>query len=151
IRAKKLCYGRPDAEDLVQDVLAKYVTSFKDGQLPSEQGSMAWLATALKNAFISRLRKERVHLRVEPDPALQEALAPEPADQGKELLSESVTDEELAEAFQSLSLKQRQVFEASVRGLRYAEIARQLGIKEGAVAKRLFDARKRLRAKLLEI
>src|SRR5437870_765364 len=77
-RAQKLCYGRSDAEDLVQDVLTKFVMAFPEGSPPSEQVSMAWSATALKNAFISKLRKERVHLRVEPDPTLADALLPSP-------------------------------------------------------------------------
>ena len=151
-RAQKLCYGRSDAEDLVQDVLTKFVMAFQEGTPLNEQASMAWLATALKNAFISKLRKERVHLRVEPDPALAAAILPGPPPEPEERpFSESITDQELELAMQSLSTKQREVFEANARGLRYAEIARELGIREGAVAKRLFDARKRLRARLLEI
>jgi RNA polymerase sigma-70 factor, ECF subfamily len=147
-RAQRVCYGRTDAEDLVQDVLAKYVVAFKDGPLPGEQSSMAWLATALKNALISDLRKQGVQLRAEPDPTLQEALVPEPSEPS---LSATITDADLEEAVKSLSAKQREVFEASARGLRYAEIARELNIREGTVAKRIFDARKTLRAKLLAL
>jgi RNA polymerase sigma-70 factor, ECF subfamily len=147
-RAQRVCYGRTDAEDLVQDVLSKFVVAFKDGPLPNEQSSMAWLATALKNALISDLRKKGVQVRAEPDPALQEAVSPTPSDPP---LSATITDQELEEAMKSLSEKQRAVLEASARGLRYAEIARELGIREGTVAKRVFDARKTLRAKLMEI
>jgi len=150
-RAQKLCYGRSDAEDLVQDVLTKYVTTFQEGPSPTEERSMAWMATALKNAFISKLRKERVHLRVEPDPTLPASLAPASVAPAEPPLSETISDAEMERAMGSLSLKQRQVFEASARGLRYAEIAEELGIREGAVAKRLFDARRRLKAKLMEI
>jgi RNA polymerase sigma-70 factor (ECF subfamily) len=146
-----MCYGRTDPEDLVQDVLSKYVITFKDGPLPSEQSSMAWLATALKNAFISYLRKQGVHLRAEPDPALQEAVAPAPPEQETPPLSATISDDELEQAMEALSDKQRQVLEASARGLRYKEIAQELGIREGTVAKRVFDARKALRAKLIEL
>ncbi|HEY8212239.1 MAG TPA: RNA polymerase sigma factor [Myxococcaceae bacterium] len=150
-RAQRLTYGRTDPEDLVQDVLAKYVVAFQEGPQLNEQSSMAWLATALKNAFISDLRKQGVHIKAEPDPTLLEAVVqprPEASDQP---FSATISDQDLELAMQTLSPKQREVFEASARGLRYAEIARQLGIREGAVAKRVFDARKRLRAKLMEI
>lgn len=150
-RAQKLCYGRSDAEDLVQDVMAKYVAAFPEGEEPSEQGSMGWMATALNNAFISELRKKAVQNKAEPDPALQESLGLEQADPPNRPLSTLVTDAELEEAMGCLSPKQREVFELSARNLRYAEIARELGIRENTVAKRIFDARKRLRAKLLEI
>lgn len=150
-RARSMAYGRADPEDLVQDALAKYVVAFKDAPQLSEQSSMAWLATALKNAFISDLRKRGVHLKAEPDPTLLEAVAPAPPDPSEQPFSATITDQDLELAMQSLSQKQREVFEASAKGLRYAEIARELGIREGAVAKRIFDARGRLRAKLMEI
>src|SRR6185295_839866 len=150
-RAQRLCYGRSDAEDLVQDVLAKYLDTFKDDQPLNEQSSMAWLATALKNAFISNIRKQSVHLKAEPDPALTVTLGLVPPDPDTAPFSTTVTDQELEQAMGSLSQKQREVFEASARGLRYAEIARELGLREGTVAKRIFDARRRLRAKLLEL
>jgi RNA polymerase sigma-70 factor, ECF subfamily len=150
-RAQRLSYGRSDAEDLVQEVMRKYVETFPEGEQPSEQGSMGWMATALNNVFISDLRKRAVHQRAEPDPALQESLNPERAESPEQPLSMTVSDAELEVAMSCLSQKQRDVFEASARGLRYAEIAEALGIREGAVAKRIFDARRRLRAKLLEI
>jgi len=151
-RAQRLCYGRSDAEDLVQEVMTKYVAAFPEGEEPpSDQRSMGWMATALNNAFISDLRKRAVHLRAEPDPTLLESLNPDRSDPPDRPLSATVSDEELELAMSCLSEKQREVFEASARGLRYAEIARELGIREGTVAKRIFDARKRLRAKLLEL
>jgi len=151
-RAQRLCYGRSDAEDLVQEVMTKFVMAFPEGEEPpTEQGSMGWMATALNNAFISDLRKKAVHLKAEPDPTLTDSLTPERPDPSESPLSATVSDEELELAMSCLSQKQREVFEASARGLRYAEIARELQIREGTVAKRIFDARKRLRAKLLEV
>jgi RNA polymerase sigma factor (sigma-70 family) len=148
-RAQRLFHRSADAEDLVQDVIARYLRSFPEGESsPTEQQSMAWMATQLQNDFISRLRKERVQLRAEPDPALQEAIMPDPGDPP---LSQTITDEQLALAMEGLSPKQREVFEASASGLRYAEIAKKLGIREGAVAKRIFDARKRIRSTLMTL
>jgi RNA polymerase sigma factor (sigma-70 family) len=89
--------------------------------------------------------EERFHLGPE------EAVAPPRPEASEQPFSATISDQDLELAMQTLSLKQREVFEASARGLRYAEIARQLGIREGAVAKRIFDARKRLRAKLMQI
>jgi RNA polymerase sigma factor (sigma-70 family) len=74
-RAQHLSPGRAEAEELVQDVLTKFVMKFKDGPALSEQASMAWLETALKNAFISDLRKQWARPRAEPDPELSDSAA----------------------------------------------------------------------------
>lgn len=147
-RARKLCRGRPeaDAEDLVQDALERYMEHFRATPHPdTEQGCMAWLATTLRNALISKLRRERAHRDAEPHITSEQSAVPDPADPPP---SASVTDGELRRAMDGLSAKQRDVLELNLRGKRYAEIAEALRIREGTVAKRLFDARKRL-AKIL--
>jgi DNA-directed RNA polymerase specialized sigma24 family protein len=105
---------------------------------------MAWMATALKNAFISSVRKAQVQKRADGDPTFAAATGVEKEAPGV-LLSDTVTDAQLARAVGMLSRKQRDVFEANAAGKRYAEIAGELGINVNAVAKRLFDARARLR------
>jgi len=134
----------------VQDVLVKFVESFpRIVQSVPEYVCMSWMATTLHNAFISRLRKERVRQSMEPALVYEWPVAVDPASPAELQLFQLVTDGELMQAMSALSQKQREAFEASVQGKRHAEIARELGIREGAVAKRIFDARRRLKRRLL--
>jgi len=63
-------------------------------------------------------------------------------------LSESITDEQFAQALHALSPRLRAAIELHAAGKRYRDIARILGIPIGTVAKRLHDARIRLYALL---
>lgn len=147
-QAKRLTSGGPEADDLVQDVFIRFTLAFQDRALPEDRGAVAWLTTALKNAFISGLRKVKVQEKADADPTLPDAISPG-GGSPESFQSDSVSEEDLARAVDKLSAKQRAVFEASAAGKRYAEIAGELEINVNAVAKRLFDARVRLR-KLLK-
>ena len=148
--AQRLCGGRPaDADDLVQDVLMKFISTFKEGFPHDDARCMAWLATTLRNAFRSNLRKAVVREGAVADPTLEASVI-----SGDEIEPDSfttITDEEFDRALGCLSEKQLRVFELSHEGKSHAEIGQELGIKVGAVAKRLFDARKRLRDELQRI
>src|SRR5262245_19017938 len=115
-RAQKMSYDRPEAaEDLVQEVLAKFMDAFQAKPLPAEpEGCMAWLATAHRNEFISRLRKERVRNRVQHQTNGNEEVEVEwvaPPDSFDRLRYETVTDEELKRAMGCLTQKQQVVIE----------------------------------------
>jgi len=145
-RAQNLCRGGADAEDLVQEVLVKFVDSFPQMAQPApEHVCMAWMATTLHHTFISRLRKERVRQSMEPALVHLQSMAQDLASPTEFPFSERIADDDLREAIESLSLKLRVAFEASREGKSYAQIGQELGIKEGAVAKRIFDARKGLK------
>jgi RNA polymerase sigma-70 factor (ECF subfamily) len=147
--ALRLC-GRPaDAEDLVQDVFMKFLKRFESSPPPEgDERIMAWLNTATRNAFRDNLRKLAVRRGVQDDPTLPTYVAPEEDPQPPSL---GVTEEELQQALDSLSEKLRSVLVLSQQGMSHAEIAGEVGIRVGAVGKRLHDARKRLRKKLDEI
>lgn len=149
-RAEHLCRGRFDAEDLVQDVLAANVARSRLGAPLPDRSLEAWLFVSMKNLFVSRLRHARVSGRFEHD-LPQEGPAVLPPAGAPKAPWETITEEELAEAMRYLSQKQRDVFAAITRGDRYAAIADRLGISPGAVSKRIFDARRLLRKRLLAI
>lgn len=115
--------------------------------LPSEGECAAWLVTTLTNCFYGQLRRERTRERRAQEPSLQEqAIEPEPATPP---LHEQISEEQFSSAVQALSPVARVTLEMHTRGHKYKEIAEKLGIREGTVAKRLFDARAKLR-ELLE-
>jgi RNA polymerase sigma-70 factor, ECF subfamily len=144
-QAQRMTAGAPEADDLVQDVLVKFTIHFRDRDIPEESGCVAWMTTTLKNGFITTLRKAHVEEKASSDPTLPPSIASEGDLEDAVPFYESVTDEQLARAVTMLSSKQREVFEAAGAGKRYAVIAEELGISINAVAKRLFDARMRLR------
>jgi len=151
-RAESLCRGRSHAEDLVQDVLVSFMQSFRDKPLPSQDLVLWWLYRALRNTFVSRLRSDRVRAaKPVDDPDLLESAEPPAAERPEPELWMQVTDEELQQAMEGLSEHQRRVFQAITRGLSYREIAQELGVREGTVGKRLFDARRAMRAALVDV
>jgi RNA polymerase sigma-70 factor (ECF subfamily) len=147
-QARNLCRNPVDAEDLVQETLVRFLATFSQAAtLPSEGECAAWLVTTLTNCFYGQLRRERTRERGAQEPSLQEqATELEPPTPP---LHERISDEQFSSAVQALSPVARVTLEMHTRGHKYKEIAEELGIREGTVAKRLFDARAKLR-ELLE-
>lgn len=148
-QAYNLCRNAVDAEDLVQEVFVRFLAVFSRlSNLPEERTCAAWLVATLTHCFYDQLRRQRVRERGVEDPTLvgrvqgtSEPPAPE--------VYERISDEQFKAAVQALSPKVRTALELHARGRKYREIAQELGIPAGTVAKRLHDARSRLR-KLLE-
>ncbi|WNG17967.1 RNA polymerase sigma factor [Cystobacter fuscus] len=147
-QARVLCRNPTDAEDLTQETILRFLAAFSQvSQLPDEHVCASWLVTTLTNCFYDQLRRQRTRERSAEELA-QQALPVDP-DPPVRPLHERVTDEQFSSAVQALSPVARTTFELHARGRKYKEIAQELGIQEGTVAKRLHDARSRLR-KLLE-
>jgi RNA polymerase sigma-70 factor, ECF subfamily len=148
IQARALCRNAADAEDLTQEAIVRFLTTFGQlSQLPDETVCATWLVTTLTHCFYDQLRRQRTRERSAPELAQQESTVdPEPPPKS---LYDRVSDEQFSSAVRALSPVARTTFEMHARGRKYKEIAQELGIQEGTVAKRLHDARSRLR-KLLE-
>ena len=149
-QARKLCGSSLEMEDLVQETLLRFVETFGRAETsPDEKACSAWLFTTLANTFCDMCRRRRTRERGDTDPAVEEVTLPvrpevRPA-------YDDVTDEQLAAAVRALSPRLRAAYELHAQGKRYQEIAAALGIPMGTVAKRLHDARLRLRARLLAV
>jgi RNA polymerase sigma-70 factor, ECF subfamily len=142
--AMNICRNRIDAEDLTQETLLRFTLVCQKSPLQDEPICIAWLVRTLRNLFISQIRKNQVRDRAKSDPAFTgDEAAPEPETTSR--LATLMTDEQFAEAVASLSPTLRETFELHAAGKRNPEIAVLLGISEGAVAKRLHDARKKIR------
>lgn len=142
--AFKLTKVREEAEDLVSDTMLRAFERWKQFELGSNL--RAWLFTILYHAFVSR--KRRIDAREVPMPETADGMpALEPvADENPEAsFFDSFVDEDVVRAIGELPEEYRTALVMSdVHGLRYAEIAKALGVPEGTVKSRLFRGRRLL-------
>jgi RNA polymerase sigma-70 factor (ECF subfamily) len=141
--ARKLCKGRFDPDDLVQDAMERALRHFD--ALPGDVNERAWLARIMHNLFIDRVRRrgKAVHL------SLDEAQLAQP-EAAAEREWERVTVEQVAACVERLPADLREVYRLHASlNLSYAEIAERLAIPMGTVGTRLLRARRALRALLL--
>jgi RNA polymerase sigma-70 factor (ECF subfamily) len=133
-----LCGSREDAEDLVQETLARVLA--KPRFLRREE-DLAYLLRALRNVFLTQRRAESRRPRTVPLP--EEGLL---ADRRAAGDPETVyATRELYAAVAALPDEFRDVLVAvDVAGLSYKEAAKALGIREGTVMSRLHRARGRV-------
>lgn len=146
--ALKLTRGRDDAEDLVSDTMLRAFQRWEQYNLGTN--IRAWLFTILYHAFVSR--KRRVDAR---------EVQPLEDEEGREIFEavgetdpegryyDSFLDEEIVTAILALPDEYRDaVVMSDLHGLKYAEIAKALGVPEGTIKSRLFRGRRLLQAQL---
>lgn len=144
-QAMKVCRNASDAEDLVQDAILRFIQTFeKVDALPDERRCEGWLVTTLFNLFYSQCRRRKVQAEGASDPRLsgENLVVPGPA---TGVMYDELTDEQFAQAIDELSPKLRTTLEMHMDGRKYHEIAHAEGVPIGTVAKRLHDARARLK------
>lgn len=146
--ALKLTRGRDDAEDLVSDTMLRAFQRWEQYNLGTN--IRAWLFTILYHAFVSRKRRidarEVQPLEDEEGREIFEAVG-ETDPEGK--YYDSFLDEEIVAAILALPDEYRDaVVMSDLHGLKYAEIAKALGVPEGTIKSRLFRGRRLLQAQL---
>ncbi|MDQ8154165.1 MAG: sigma-70 family RNA polymerase sigma factor [Gemmatimonadota bacterium] len=148
--AFKLTKVREEAEDLVSDTMLRAFQRWRQFQLGSN--IRAWLFTILYHAFVSR--KRRIDAREVPMPETEDGfnrLEPVADENPEATFYDSFIDEDVVRAIGELPEEYRSALVMSdVHGLRYAEIARVLGVPEGTVKSRLFRGRRLLQGRLRE-
>ncbi len=131
-----LCGSREDAEDLVQDTVARVLARPRIIR-GDERG---YLLTALRNTFNSRLRTQSrrprtVTIADDDDAVDRRALEPERHAETAEVLQ---AISELPEDFRLA------IVAVDIVGLSYGEAARALGTREATITTRLYRARRRI-------
>lgn len=148
--AFKLTKVREEAEDLVSDTMLRAFERWRQFQLGSNL--RAWLFTILYHGFVSR--KRRIDAREVPMPETEDGfnrLEPVADENPEATFYDSFIDEQVVRAIGELPEEYRSALVMSdVHGLRYAEIARVLGVPEGTVKSRLFRGRRLLQGRLRE-
>lgn len=141
-KAIHLCGNATDAEDLVQEVILRFIEEFGNNpHLPAGPSGEAWLVKTLSHLFFDQCRRRRTRANGAQDPGLSEQaqeVAPPPA-------YDDITPEQLSEARDALSPTIRETYELHAAGTKYADIARLQGVPLGTVKKRLHSARAKLR------
>ncbi len=142
-KAVHLCRNRTDAEDLVQEAIARFLKAFSQVEtLPPENECEAWLIITMTNCFKDQCRRQKVMQRGAEDPTLETlTMGQEPEPKG---LADTISDEDFAKVMKKLSPTLRATFELRAAGLRYKDIAQAQNISVGVVGKRLSDARDKL-------
>jgi len=131
------------AEDVTQDALIAALERLDDCREPEHFA--AWLIRIARNKAHNYRRRERVRSTLPLDAADRMAGGSDPfRDASRDELREN-----LLQALDTLTERQREaVYLFEVEGLRHAEIAELLGLKEGNVRYHVFQARRALREKL---
>ncbi len=149
--AFRMTRNRADAEDLVQETLAKAFAAsarFRPGT-----NLNAWLYRIMINTFISGYRKRRgEQALVVEDPADWQTTRTRPAasaGSAEDDVVGRVIDADVMAAMRALPAKHRvTVYLADVEGYRYGEISALTGIPVGTVKSCLHRGRGQLRARL---
>ncbi|HTZ25707.1 MAG TPA: sigma-70 family RNA polymerase sigma factor [Streptosporangiaceae bacterium] len=149
--ALRLTRNTADAEDLVQETLAKALSA--SGRLRPDSNLSAWLHRIMSNTFISACRKQRyapLAYADPPDCGAHPAWSDDPqARSAEERALAGVIDRDIVAAMRALPVRYRvTVYLADVEGFRYREISELTGIPLGTVRSCLHRGRSRLRDQL---
>jgi RNA polymerase sigma-70 factor (ECF subfamily) len=151
--ALRMTRNASDAEDLVQETLAKAYVGFH--QFTPGTNLRAWLHKILANAFVNSYRKSRRQPALATAPELadqweagHDALAPVARSAEAEAL-DRIGDSEVLRALRDLPADFRTaVYLADIEGYPYREVAAMMGTPIGTVMSRLHRGRDRLRRAL---
>jgi RNA polymerase sigma-70 factor, ECF subfamily len=150
--ALQMTRNASDAEDLVQETLAKAYTAYH--QFTPGTNLRAWLHKILANTFINNYRRRKrepvIASAAERDQwqAGENAFAPTVRSAEAEAL-DRITDSPVLRALADLPVDFRTaVYLADIEGYPYREVARIMGTPIGTVMSRLHRGRERLRIAL---
>jgi RNA polymerase sigma-70 factor (ECF subfamily) len=136
-------HNAADAWDLVQETFARALR--KRPSIDSRKELRAWLTRVMTNLFIDRCRASEQKIA-----AIDLDTLPAPQDDGAEQSWRTVSIDRVEALMPQLNATLRNVFTRHLAGRSIPAIASELEISVQQVSARLFRARKRLRALLLE-
>jgi RNA polymerase sigma-70 factor, ECF subfamily len=149
--ALQMTRNASDAEDLVQETMAKAYTAFH--QFTPGTNLRAWLHRILATTFINSYRKKKREPAIAPTqdrdwPSAPDAFAPAvPSAEAQAL--DRLADSEVLRALRDLPAHFRTaIYLADIEGYPYREVAQIMGTPIGTVMSRLHRGREKLRAKL---
>ena len=152
--ALRMVGDRDDASDMTQEAFIKAY-----GSLSSFRGDSkfsVWIYRIATNVCLdflrSKSRKQQVSLTVSDDDDEDAQLdIPDPSSAPEQQLMQKMSMQSVEEGLKTLPDKQRQILVMrELGGMSYAEIGAALSLEEGTVKSRIFRARKRLCAFLID-
>jgi RNA polymerase sigma-70 factor (ECF subfamily) len=152
-----IVHNSDDARDIVQEAFLKVWKSI--GAFEGQSAFYTWLYRIVTNLAIDHLRKLRpsqpyddAREREEDEIPGEDNILPQTAGlhPGRALESKEI-GQAIERALEGLSANHRAVLlMREVEGLSYKEMARAMGCSEGTIMSRLFHARKKMQAALLD-
>ena len=140
--ARALVRNRSDADDLVQEALARAL-SYAD-KFAAGSNLRAWLFTIMHNVHVNQLRSRAARPAEVPVDDVLEARLSQPANQ-----EARVELGEMLRVLDGLPQEQRQVLLlVALEGMKYEEVAQVLEVPIGTVMSRLSRAREAVRQRL---
>ena len=136
-----------DAEDLIQDTMVKalrYKNNFKEGT-----NIKGWLYTIMRNIFINNYKRKKFQNTIV-DSTENQFFINSSTEMQVDTVTTKINEQDIRETIGRLKDEFRIPFTMFVEGFHYDEIAEELGIPMGTVKSRIFHARKKLGAQLLE-
>jgi RNA polymerase sigma-70 factor (ECF subfamily) len=140
--ARRFTDDADNAEDIAQEVLIHLPARVR--RFDGRSKFTTWLFTVTRNVARTQRRRERRRARLVAEQSAEAVAPPSGTGDGEQLTELALS------YFDALPPKQRLVFElCDLRGLRPADVARELGIEPATVRAHLFKARRAIRAQLL--
>ncbi|MBR3474738.1 MAG: sigma-70 family RNA polymerase sigma factor [Oscillospiraceae bacterium] len=152
--ALQMTGNREDAQDMAQEAFLKAYTSLSSFRGDSRFSS--WLYRIVSNVCLDYLRRQnrrpKSSLTVEDDEGETVELdIPDESQSPEALLERKLTREAVRRGLRELPPEQRQILLLrEIQGLSYDEIAEAMDLEPGTVKSRIFRARKKLCAFLLQ-
>jgi RNA polymerase sigma-70 factor (ECF subfamily) len=137
-----MCGSREDSEDLVQETFARVLARPRNVK---EGGDRAYLMSALRNTFYSRLRTTSRRPRETQTLEDVEAIEPRVAVQPDRAAEVGAVFDAIAELPEDFRLA---IAAVDILGLSYGEAANALGTREATITTRLYRARQRVARQL---
>lgn len=136
-----------DADDLIQDTFVKalrYKDNFREGT-----NIKGWLYTIMRNIFINNYKRKKFQNTIT-DSTDNNYFINASQDMSFDSVTTKISEKDIRAAIAQLGRDFRVPFTMFVEGYHYDEIADALGIPMGTVKSRIFHARKKLSAKLVD-
>ncbi len=151
--ALRMVSNREDAADMTQETFIKAYNSLSSFRGDSKFS--VWLYRICSNVCLdflrSKSRRPQTSLASLDDDDDVQLDIPDPAAGPEEQLMKKLSMQSVSEGLERLPDKQRQILAMrEIGGMSYAEIGQALSLEEGTVKSRIFRARKKLCAFLLE-
>ena len=141
--AVSLCRSKPDAEDLVMDVITKLLEN--RSRIDPQADLKSYAIRAIKNRFIDKVRRSRKQVDVQNDEDGSDFF-----DRISDASSEAKVSDPLTlkETFRALDGKCKRLLLGFAQGFSYEELAQKLETKTGTVMSRMARCRQELAAKM---
>ena len=145
--AYTLTSNRDDAYDLLQDTTLKALDN--EDKYVANTNFKGWVFTIMRNLFINKYRQNmRLSVVVDRSDDLYQLNLSQ--DSGLDTPEGTVTTNQINDVIASFAPEFRVPFSMFVAGYKYAEIAQRMGLPLGTVKSRIFLARKKLQAILVD-